>query len=618
MRRLGTNGSSISHKVALTTDVRIPMRDGITLSADVYRPADGEGRPVEEAFATILERTPYDRTRQFQYRCGQYFASRGYNWVVVDCRGRGDSDGEFAFYNKHHEGLDGYDTVEWIAQQGWSNGKIGTTGLSFAGANQQAMAVMQPPHLTTQFVIDCGVNYWRRTLRNNGAFAEGIFAPYVFRMAISGKEAAADPAVRRELERYLADIHTWIRKLPLRPGATPLALAPSYERWYFDIATQGDYTELYQTPMTNVHDCLDRYPDIPLCFAASWYGNRHAWGNFEKFRALSEKNSQPVKLIVGHWLHQEDFMEQRFAGNVDFGNDSYFDLNDMRLRWYDQFLKGIETGIADEPRLSIWIMGGGGGKRNVDGRLGHGGQWAAIDQWPPRDFETCELNLGAGGSLSTQKPPADAAPLEYMFDPNDPVPTIGGGVQNPRGVTGLLHGGGFDQRAQPGFSLTAGNESLASRHDVLAFRSEPLAQDIEVTGDVAVILWVRSSAVDTDFTAKLIDEYPPSDDYPLGFALNLVDDIVRMSYRDGRLTRELIEPGELYRIEIGPMVISNLFRKGHRIRLDISSSSFPQFDVNPNTGAPFNENRGGVVACNAVYVDAEHRSMLKLPVSKTI
>lgn len=607
-------GSIIAHKVALAANLRVPMRDGITLAADVYRPAAPDGTPLPGRFPTILERTPYDRTREFQHRCGHYFAARGYNWAVVDCRGRGDSDGEFHFYNAHHEGLDGYDSVEWIAAQPWSDGRVGTTGLSFAGSNQQAMAVMQPPHLTTQIVIDCGVNYWRRTLRNNGAFAEGIFAPYVFRMAISGKEAAADPAIRRALEDGLADIHAWIRHLPLRPGATALALAPSYERWYFDIATTGDYTELFQTPMTNVHDKLDRYPDIPLCFLTSWYGNRHGWGNFEKFRILTEKNREPVKLVVGHWLHQEDFMEQRFAGDVNFGNDSYIDLNDFRLRWFDQFLKGMDTGIAEEPRLSVFVMGGGSGRRDFDKRLEHGGRWESLSAWPAPGLRTDTLYLTAGGGLEAATPPASVPPLEYVFDPADPVPTIGGGVQNPKGVSGLLQGGGYDQRCQPGFSLAQGRATLASRPDVLMFRTEPLEADLEVTGDVTVTLWVRSSAVDTDFTVKLIDEYPPSTHYPQGYALNLVDDILRMSYRDGRLTRALIEPGEIYRIELGPMPVSNLFHKGHRIRLDISSSSFPQFDVNPNTGAPFGHNRGGVPARNAVFVDAGHASALALPV----
>lgn len=607
------DGSAIRYGVVHSENIRVPMRDGISLAADLYSPADNDGQPLAGRFPTILERTPYDRTRQFMHRCGNYFASRGYNWMAIDCRGRGDSDGSFHFYNVHHEGLDGFDTIEWIAAQDWSNGKVGTTGLSFAGSNQQAAAIMRPPHLTTQFIIDCGVNYWRRTLRNNGAFAEGIFAPYVFRMAISGKEAAADPAVKRALEVYFGDIHNWIRKLPLRPGATPLALAPSYERWYFDIATRGDYDEMFDLPMCNVHDKLADYPDIPLCFAASWYGNRHAWGNFEKFRILSQQNSSPVRLIVGHWLHQEDFMEQRFAGDVNFGNNSYIDLNDFRLRWFDRHMKEIETGIDMDSPLRIWVMGGGSGRRDLDNRLMHGGTWRSLDSWPPTSSQDRMFFLTRAGDLADCAPERGVAALEFLFDPGNPVPTIGGGVQNPRGVNALVQGGGYDQRGQPGFSLSTPGEVLASRADVLVFRTAPLADDVEITGDVMVRLWVKSSAVDTDFTVKLVDEYPPSAEYPVGYALNLVDDVLRMSYRDGRLKRELIEPGKAYHVTIGPLPISNLFRKGHRIRLDVSSSSFPQFDVNPNTGAPFDQVRGGIPARNSVLVDADHPSALILP-----
>jgi len=609
-------GSIIAHRVAFAGNLRVPMRDGITLAGDLYRPADDKGRPMPGKFPTILERTPYDRTRQFQWQCGQYFAARGYNWFVVDCRGRYDSEGEFHFYNAHHEGLDGYDTVEWVAKQPWSNGKIGTTGLSFAGSNQQALAVSQPPHLTTQVLLDCSINYWRRTLRNNGAFAEGIFAPYVFRMAISGHEARANPEVRRALEAYLADIDNWIRKLPLRPGATPLALAPSYERWYFDISTQGDYTRLYQTPMTNLQNFIDDYPDIPLLMASSWYGNRHAWGNFEKHCIFRKNNKAPAQLIVGPWLHQEDFMEQRFAGNTNFGNDVYINLNDYRLRWFDQFMKGMNTGMLDEPDIRIFVMGGGSGLRDYDNRMQHGGHWRAIESWPPPDAKEEKLYLGADGGFSRKPAKGAVAPLEYVFNPADPVPTIGGAVQNPRDVGNLIHGGGYDQRGQKGFALTRDRATLASRPDVLVFRTEPLKEALEVTGNVYVDLWVRSSAVDTDFTAKLVDECPPNQDYPEGFALVLVEEIQRMSYRDGRLKRELIEPGQIYKITLGPMLISNLFAPGHRIRLDISSSSFPQFDVNTNTGADFDKIRGAVTARNAVFMDAERPSVMRLPVRK--
>lgn len=609
-------GSHIAYGVAVEENVRVPMRDGLTLAADLYLPADPAGVPVPGRFPTIVYRTPYDRKRAFYYQSARYFAARGYAWLCVDCRGRFGSDGEFHLYNPHHEGLDGYDTISWATGQPWCDGKVGTTGQSFEGASQQATAVMKPPGLMAQLITDSGINYWERSLRNSGAFAEGIYAPYAVRMAMQGKEAAADPAIRRALEAFLADIGNWIRRMPLRPGATPLALAPSYERWYFQMAHQGDFGEVYDNPMTTLEDYIEDYPDIPVFLMASWYGNRHAWGNFKKFEHFRRSNRSPVKLIVGHYLHVENFMEQSHAGKVDFGLDSIRSLNDYRLRWFDQFLKGYDTGILDEPPLLIRTLGGGSGRRNDDGQLVHGGAWRGLDAWPPSDVRIRYLYLRSDGRLSEHAPDQPDAPLEYLFNPADPVPTIGGGMQNPRHIDFLIHGGGFDQRGQPGFMLSRPGERLSARSDVLAFRTAALAEAVEVTGDVYVELWVRSSAVDTDFTAKLVDEYPASVDYPEGFELNLVDEIVRMSYRDGRRKRELIEPGKLYKVTIGPMPISNRFEVGHRIRIDISSSSFPQFDVNPNTGAPFDRARGAIVARNAIFVDAEHPSVLKLPVSR--
>jgi len=607
-------GSHLAYGVSVSTNVRIPLRDGLTLAADVYRPALPSGEPAPGRYPTIVYRTPYDRKRQTLYQSARYFAARGYNWVAVDVRGRFESDGDFHLYHPNCERDDGYDTIEWTAAQPWSDGKIGTTGLSFEGASQQAAATARPPHLVTQILVDAGINYWRRTLRNNGTFAEGIYAPYAVRMAMQGKEAMANPAVRRELEAFHNDIDTWIKRLPLRRGATPLALAPSYEKWFFEFAHQGDFTGIYNHPNVSLEDHLDDYPDIPVFMMASWYGNRHAWANFKKLAEFRKRNRSPVKLIMGHWLHQEVFMEQTYAGKVDFGLDSFLSLDDYRLRWFDRFLKDYETGILEEPLLLARRLGGGSGLRNYEGRMQHGGTWQALESWPPAGFENKQLFLHRDGALSESRPESQDDALTYNFNPANPVPTIGGGMQTTKYIDTLTHCGGFDQVGQKGFSLSTPGERLSGRPDVLVFRTPRLESAVEVTGDIFVELWVSTSAPDTDFTAKLVDEYPPNVDYPHGFELNLVDDIERMSYRDGRLKRELVTPGELYKITIGPLLISNCFGKGHRIRVDISSSSFPQFDVNPNTGAPYGASRGTVIARNTVLLNAVHASVLKLPV----
>jgi putative CocE/NonD family hydrolase len=606
-------GSARTFNVVIEKDVRVSMRDGVTLSADVYKPAYGD-QPVEQAFPVILERTPYDRARVDLYLMGQYFASRGYIVVLQDCRGRYDSDGVFAFYTNPVEHLDGYDTVEWIAAQPWCDGKVGTTGLSYSGANQQALAIEQPSHLATQVILDSGYNYWYRTIRSSGAFSEGLFLPYVFWMAMAGKEASADPAVKAALRHADEHIDEWLLQRPLKRGASPLALAPSYEAWYFDIAERGDYDDVWQNPLCSLEAHIDRYPDIPLCFVTSWFG-AHPWANFAKFNALRERNTQPLKLVSGIWLHAFDYMQQSWAGEVDFGNAAALNLNDFRLRWFDEWLKGTDTGLTDESPLDIFVMGNGDGSRDSAGRLRHSGTWRSEREWPLARTEFTPFYLHGGGRLSADPPPDDMTGTTYTFDPSDPVPTIGGNVQNTLGGEGgIMYGGAFDQRGRTGLLLCRNTLPLAARPDVLAFRTEPLIAPIEVTGPLEVRLWVSSSAPDTDFTAKLIDEHPSSPDYPYGFSMNLAEAITRMRYRNRRPTADLIEPGKVYEIVLEPMPTSNVFGTGHRIRLDISSSNSPQFDVNPNTGDALGVSTGVIVARNTVFHDRARASFVLLPI----
>jgi putative CocE/NonD family hydrolase len=589
----------------------VKARDGVSLATDVYRPAL-DGKPVEGQFPTIMERTPYNRTRLDLYLTGQYFASRGYVVVLQDSRGRYDSEGVFHHY-WNPEATDGHDAVEWIAAQPWSDGKVGTTGLSFTSANQQALAITNPPHLTTQIILDGGLNFWHRTIRHSGAFQEGIFLPYVLWMAQAGKEAREDASVKAALQGMIANIGEWLKQLPLKRGASPLALAPSYEEWYFNYLTRPDYGEFWMNPMFNVGEYLDDYPDIPLCMVPSWYGH-HTWANFEKYNYFRQRNESPVKLVCGTWLHAFEYMRDSWAGGVDFGNTVAFGLDDFRLRWFDQILKGLDTGVLDEPPMSLFVMGGGDGNRNLSGRMNHGGQWREAEEWPLPGTDFRSYYLHADGALRTE-PPGESEPTTYTFDPRDPVPTVGGAVEDPLGgESGIINGGAFDQRGRRDLILCGDTLPLAARPDVLAFRTEPLAEAVEVTGPITVRLWVSSSAVDTDFTAKLIDEHPPNGDYPEGFAMNLTDSIVRMRYRENRTKGELIEPSEIYEIEIEPQPTSNLFAAGHRIRLDISSSSAPQFDVNPNTGGPLGVSLGGVVARNTVYHDGAHPSQVVLPI----
>jgi hypothetical protein len=244
----------------------------------------------------------------------------------------------------------------------------------------------------------------------------------------------------------------------------------------------------------------------------------------------------------------------------------------------------------------------------------HGGEWRYEQEWPLARTEWTNFYLHGDGALRTTPPTVDGDSTTYTFDPSDPVPTIGGHCMDPLGgERGIIYGGGFDQRGRTDLIMCRDTLPIANRPDVLVFRTEPLLEDIEVTGPITVRLWVSTTGCDTDFSARLIDEYPPNLDYPEGFALNICDSIMRMRYRDGRTIAELVEPGAVYEITVEPLPTSNLFARGHRIRLDISSSSSPQFDVNPNTGGPLGEGHGGIVVRNSVFHDAPRPSHVVLP-----
>jgi putative CocE/NonD family hydrolase len=254
-------------------------------------------------------------------------------------------------------------------------------------------------------------------------------------------------------------------------------------------------------------------------------------------------------------------------------------------------------------------MGGGDGHKTGEGRVFVGGHWRDEQEWPLARAVPTPYYLRAGGALSADKP-ADAAPVSYLFDPKNPVPTLGGNISS-QGT--LMFQGAADQRCRADFWLCADTRPLSARNDVLVFQTAPLSQPMEVTGRLIVKLWASSDALDTDFTAKLIDVYPPSADFPAGVELNIGDSIVRARYRNGGKA-ELLTPGQAYEFTIEMYPTSLLFQKGHRIRLDISSSNFPRFDVNPNTGEALNDNRRVQTAQNTVYLDAKHPSRIILPV----
>jgi putative CocE/NonD family hydrolase len=276
----------------------------------------------------------------------------------------------------------------------------------------------------------------------------------------------------------------------------------------------------------------------------------------------------------------------------------------------DRWLKGVQNGVDHEGPVRIFIMGGGDAHKTPEGRVYVGGRWRTEKEWPLSRAIATPYYLHADGTLGPEKPQS-SAPTQYEFDPKNPVPSIGGNVSSQ---IGLMESGAYDQRCRPNVLGCSNARRLASRNDVLVFETPPLLEDMEVTGPLVVNLWASSSALDTDFTAKLVDAYPPNRDFPFGVELNIGDSIVRARYRDSLEKATLMKPGQVYKFRIELYPTSILFLKGHRIRLDISSSNFPRFDVNPNTGEPLNQNRRTAVAVNTIYHDPEHPSHIVLPV----
>ena len=616
-------GSQIQFDVYEEKDEMVAMRDTVRLATNLYRPAVN-GKPLEGRFPVILERTPYHTSNHhgnsMLRATGRYFAKRGYVMVLQDVRGRGESEGEWpGLVLSTNEVNDGYDTVSWIAQQPWSDGNIGTIGLSYTGATQCALALSNPPALKAQFIMDTGYNYHTHTLRSGGAFALGILLPYAFRMAAMGKDAQRDPAVQQiliEAAKSVADMLDHLTVVPLKRGAAPLALAPAYENMLFTLATGGDYDDLWKDPVFNQEEHIDKYPDIPIFFTTSWYGH-HVWATTKRFNDLRKRNKSPMRVIIGTWLHSVVGLNDTWTGEVEFGLDAMVDnLNDLRLKWFDHYLKGMHTDVLDGPPLSIFVMGGGSGQRDLMGRISHGGFWRRENNWPLDGTRFTNYYLHSGGNLSPEHPRPEGRPSsDYTFDPRDPVPTIGGGVMDTVLSPGFVAVGALDQRGRKDLKVCKDTQPLSMRPDVLVFQTPPLEEDVEVTGPIEVYLWASSSAPDTDFTAKLIDAYPRSTDYPDGFAMNLCDGIVRARYRDSREKGELMKPGQVYKFRIDLQATGNVFKTGHRIRLDISSSNYPHYDVNPNTGGPLWESdQGWQLAHQAVYHDVEHPSHIVLPI----
>ncbi len=598
-------GSYQQYDVICHTNTMIPMRDGVHLATDIYFPAL-RGTTVSKKFPVILERTPYDKAAAGNVMNGAYFARRGYVCAIQDVRGRFASEGEWYPFAK--EAPDGYDTVEWLAAQKWSDGKVGTMGGSYCGSDQSALATLNPPHLTTMIVAVGASNYYHCSMRQNGAL-EQRFMIYAFRMATTSKEALADANLKAAVDKAAANVGEWVMRAPLKAGTSPLRLLPTYERWVLDLFTHGEYDEYWRQRGYAISQYYEEHADVPTLYLGGWYDS-YARATCENFIALNKMKKSRQALLMGPWTHGGWGVSN--AGDIDFGVHSIINYNDLRLAWFDHFLKGLYTEVADWTPVKIFVMGTGEGKADYQGRLHHSGYWRDERDYPLPDTRFTPYYLHTDGTLTTQPPNHPTTqPSRFSFDPRNPVPTIGGGIS---AADPIMRPGAFDQRGRPDFFGCKDALPLNARNDVLTFQTEPLERNVEVTGPITVKLYAASSARDTDFTAKLIDVYPLSGDYPDGLAINLTDSIIRARYRNGWEVPELLEPGVVYEFTFQLYPTSNVFKKGHRIRLDISSSNFPRFDVNPNTGGDLGLERRFEIAEQAIYHDSEHPSQVVLPI----
>ncbi|MCC6859168.1 MAG: CocE/NonD family hydrolase [Bryobacterales bacterium] len=537
------------------TRVRIRMRDGVLLAANVFRPA-ASGR-----FPAILIRTPYRRGRNITPN-QRAFVEHGYAVVVQDVRGRNESEGVFRAMEQ--EPRDGEDTLNWIARQKWSNGRIGMMGGSYLGSVQWKAALSGNPYLKAIFPVVSGSDDYRdRFYSPGGAFKLGQRLVWI-------SQNMRAPGFRP------IEFHRYVFGLPLR---------------YLDRAATGLRNDMYQQALE--HPAYDSFwrgmstlahierIRVPVYAVGGWYDN-FVEGDLAAISALRKKSGLH-RIMVGPWAHQ---MSSKFAG-ADFGPEAAVPLLSIQLEWFDQWLKGGDTALMSRAPVRIFVMGAN--------------RWREEGEWPPARVKPAAFYLDSrGGANSLEgdgvleaEPDGGGPPDRFTYDPRKPVPTMGGAVCCD---ARMLPAGPMDQRP------------VERRKDVLVYTSPPLKQDLEVIGPVEVALYVSTSARDTDFTAKLVDVFPD------GQARNLTDGILRLRYRDSLEKPAPAQPGRVYRIRIDAGVTGNVFLKGHRIRLEISSSNFPRFDRNPNTGRAIADERVLQQAFQTVYHDGAHPSHLLLPV----
>jgi uncharacterized protein len=555
-------------RVKIEYSIRVRMRDGVSLVADIYRP-DKPGK-----FPVLLERTPYNRKDE----SGMAFDLAAHDYVVIlqDTRGRYDSEGEF--YPFRYESQDGYDSIEWASQLTYSNGQVGMFGGSYVGATQMLAAIAKPPHLVAIFPYLTASEYYDGWTYQSGALMQWFSSSWSSTLAVD--------TLRRRTEAT-SQAKQWVEQLPVEDY--PLlnlpevpSLAPYYRDW---IKHEQDDAYWKSWKISDHYDDLN----IKGLHVGGWHDLflKGTLANYMGMRkgAASQAAREGQRLIVGPWGHTPTSPEGK-VGDVVFGKNAVLNQTETARAWFDYVLKGIQNKYATSPPVRLFVMGDNA--------------WRDENEFPlartryTKYFlhSTRGANSIEGDGLLNTTAPASERTETYEYDPQHPVPTIGG-----RLCCGLvIPPGPFDQRP---------NEK---RHDVLVFSTMPLEKDIEVTGFITVELYAASSAKDTDFTALLVDVDTS------GYARFLTDGIVRARYRNTTNQPEAIVPGQIYKYTIDLWATSNVFKAGHRIRIYLSSSNFPRFNRNLNTGEPIFGSTQMAQAKQTIYHDTRHASAIILPI----
>ena len=575
-----------STNLKMETNIAVAMRDGVTLYADIYRP-DGEG-----LYPTILQRTPYDKTNSLTNTMLDPIraAKAGFAVVIQDTRGRHASEGEFYAFRDDID--DGYDTVEWAAAQPWSNGKVGMYGASYVGATQWLAATSRPPHLVTIVPTVTASNYHDGWTYQGGAFELGFNMSWtLLQLTLANfKNVSTVQNVPEERRANLIhDVDNMTEGFSYLPTKDFPGLDSGLAKYYYDWLAHPDFDEYWKRLSIEEHHSEI---NVPALHFGGWY-DIFLGGTIRNYLGMKKSGANETarnrqRLIIGPWVHGA--RGTTMAGQHYFGimaDAAAIDVDGVHLRWFDHWLNDANNGSVDDAPVRIFVMGDDA--------------WRDEQEWPlARAVETKYYLHSSGkanskhgdGSLSTVSPQSEA-PDVYLYNPDNPVPTIGGALCcNPY----FAANGAYDQNA------------VEERQDVLVYSTPPLEKDTEVTGPVTVTLWASTSTTDTDFTAKLVDVCEA------GCARNLTDGIIRARYRDSMSNPTLLEPNRAYCYEIDLWATSNVFKAGHRIRLEVSSSNFPRFDRNTNTGNIIAEDTELRPALQTVFHDVQQASYISLSV----